>query len=361
MSNGVYPKRKIFINYRHVDHPDFVERLRDWFALRYGRDSVFMDFDTIPPFTRFADHIRKRVTECDVLVAIIGPHWLDLLTERINQEDDYVRLEIAQALQEGKLIAPICIKGARVPRLHELPPDLRPMLDYNVAHLNAGRAFLDSIDGILDALEQQMADLDGLRLITQDMQSAQSSEESGFNIRLAIESFDAAADQHEWQTALDWLERIRASGYMPRYYPIDDYEHEIRAAMAQEELEREYDVIRLMADRARKKRDGHSRIWKALQAFWDTYPDYDPDELGVEFCPEPALRPDERPRLQLEPIQNFDPAILDQLATLDTAEADALFDPDLLAEIAATAHDLDTLLKPTFEEMQADLPDELTE
>ena len=357
-----YPKRKIFINYRHVDHPDFVERLRDWFALRYGRDGVFMDFDTIPPFTRFADHIRKRVTECEVLVAIIGPNWLDLLTERVDHpEDDYVRLEIVQALQEGKLIAPICIKGARVPRLHELPPDLRPMLDYHVAHLDSGRMFLDNIEGILDALEQRMADLDGLRLITHDMQSAQSSEFSGFNIRLAIESFDAAADAHDWQTALDWLESIRASGYMPRYYPIDDYEREIHEAMLLEELEREYDVIRLMAERTRKKGDGHQRVWAALQTFWENFPDYDPDDLGLEFCPAPTVRPDERPRLQLEPIENFDPAILDQLDAVDLAEADAVLDPDLLAAIASAASDLDTMLKPTFEEMQSTLPDELTE
>lgn len=359
MNTNTYPKRKIFINYRHLDHPDFVERLRDWFALRYGRDSVFMDFDTIPPFTRFADHIRKRVTEADVLVAIIGPLWLEILTERIDHpEDDYVRLEIAQAIQEGKLIAPICIKGARVPRLHELPPDLRPMLDYNVAHLSGGRTFLDSIDGILDALEQQMADLDGLRLITHDMQSAQSSEASGFNIRLAIESFDAAADQHDWHTALDWLARIRASGYMPLYYPIDDYEREIRDSLAQEELEREYDVIRLMAERARKKRDGHHRVWKALQTFWHTHPDYDPDSLGLEFCPEPMIRPDERPRLQLEPVQDFDPAIFDHLETLDLTEADALLNPAVLAEIAATAADLH---KISFEAIESTLPDELTE
>jgi hypothetical protein len=359
MSGGTYPKRKIFINYRHIDHPDFVERLRDWFALRYGRDSVFMDFDTIPPFTRFADHIRKRVTECDVLVAVIGPLWLDLLRERIDHpEDDYVRLEIVQALQEGKLIAPICIKGARVPRSSELPPDLRPMLDYNVAHLNSGRAFLDSIENTLDALEQQMATLDGLRLITHDMQTAVLS---GVNIRLAIEQFQVAADQHDWTAALNWLEQIRASEYMPRFYPIDDYEREIREAMAQEAVERDYDIIRLMADRARKKREDRHKVWDALQTFWNAHPDYDPEELGLEFCPEPLVKPDERPRLQLEPVQDFDPSILDQLDSVDREQADAMFAPDLLAEIASAAADLDALLKPSFEDVQGLLPDELTE
>ncbi|MCA9902667.1 MAG: hypothetical protein KC547_02325 [Anaerolineae bacterium] len=40
------------------------------------------------------------------------------------------------------------------------------------------------------------------------------------------------------------------------------------------------------------------------------------------------------PRLQLEPLDNFDPALLDQLDGLNSADADALFDLDTLGEIA---------------------------
>ncbi|MCA9907588.1 MAG: hypothetical protein KC519_02990 [Anaerolineae bacterium] len=39
-------------------------------------------------------------------------------------------------------------------------------------------------------------------------------------------------------------------------------------------------------------------------------------------------------RLQLEPLDNFDPALLDQLDGMDSSDADALFDLDALAEIA---------------------------
>lgn len=31
------PGRKIFVSYRRIDHVDFVERIRDWFVMRYGR------------------------------------------------------------------------------------------------------------------------------------------------------------------------------------------------------------------------------------------------------------------------------------------------------------------------------------
>lgn len=353
MSGGTYPKRKIFINYRHHDHPDFVERIRDWFALRYGRDSVFMDFDTIPPFSRFADYIRNRVQECDVLIAIIGPRWLELLRERLDYpEDDYLRLEIVQAIHQGKPIAPICIKGASVPHPHELPPDMRAMLQYNVAYLDSGRAFLDNIEPIMDAVERQIADIEGLALITQDMQARDQ-----FNIRLAIEQFEAAADAHDWFTALDWLTKIRASEFVPRFYPLDDYEREIREAIQLEKAQHEYNIIRMMAERARKKRQDSRRVWDALLTFWESYPDYDPDSLALEFCPEPAIRPDERPRLALDPLPELDVRIFDQLDSMNMEEAEVLFDPDTLEEIAEQRVD-----NPTLDDIQGQLPlpDELT-
>jgi hypothetical protein len=42
----------------------------------------------------------------------------------------------------------------------------------------------------------------------------------------------------------------------------------------------------------------------------------------------------ELPRLQLDPIENFDPSLLDQLDALNVGDADALFDLDALGEIA---------------------------
>jgi hypothetical protein len=342
-SKNPQPKRKIFINYRRMDNPDFVERIRDWFLMRYGRDSVFMDFDTIPPFTRFADFIRSKVKECDVLVAVIGPRWLELMRERGGQQDeeDYVQTEIKLALEEGKLIAPICIKGVSVPRAQDLPPELRPMLAYNVAHLNSGRSFLDNIELIMDAVERELAGLEGLTLISHDMRSTEFATPSGFNIRLAIASFEEASEKHDWQTALDWLSRIRASGFMPRFYPIDDYEREIRDAMRLEAIERDYDVIRLMAQRTLKRREDPSRIWTALLDFWQANPGYDPDAFAAQFGPqvmagdefEPEMGETASPALIESAIEHFDDNILDGLDTINPADADGIFDLDVLASL----------------------------
>src|SRR5579862_5257707 len=90
------PQRKIFISYRRQDNAEFVERIRDWFIMKYGRANVFMDFDTIPPMVKFADYIRQSIEACDAMLVIIGPHWLKILQERLqNADEDFVRTEIS--------------------------------------------------------------------------------------------------------------------------------------------------------------------------------------------------------------------------------------------------------------------------
>lgn len=349
------PKRKIFFSYRRSDHADFVERVRDWFAWRYGRDSVFMDFDTIPPFTRFADFIRQKVAECDVLVAVIGPRWMDTLRERLSDsEDDYVRIEIRLALEEGKPIAPICIKGAQAPRRRDLPPDLQPMMDYHVAYLDAGRHFLDNIEPILDALEQQLADLDGLRLVNQEIHKV---EPAGFNLREAIANFQAAEDANDWTGALKWLDRIRKSGYMPRFYPLDDYERDIRDKQSIDKAAREYDALRHMAERAASGREDKARIWDALEDFWESYPGYDPDNLARRFDPGivrlsvaaniTSSTPDD---VKTTVQRNFDAAILDGIDSINPEALDVLFSPDALAQIAERQRVSDNTI--SFEDAQ---------
>lgn len=328
---GSLPKRKIFINYRRADNPDFVERIRDWFAWKYGRDSVFMDFDTIPPFTPFADFIREQVRECDVLVTIIGPEWLRLLRDRVEQQDeeDYVQLEIRLAIEEGKPIAPICIKKAPIPRARDLPADLRPMLDYNMAGLDSGKHFLDNIEMLMDSLEQELSRLDGLKLINQDIQQVP------FDIMTTLQRYQEAAEQGNWQRALDWLNQIRASGFAPAWYPLDDYEAEAREGLRIQEAERSYNFIRMMAERAVRGREERARVWEALEAFWEKYPGYDPDDLTGNFRPPSQAYVSDfgtsHEELVIEKYPStgiFDPAIFEQLDRVDLQAADDLFDTD---------------------------------
>ncbi|GIK62454.1 MAG: hypothetical protein BroJett018_02480 [Chloroflexota bacterium] len=153
-------KPTLFISYRRADHPDFVERIRDWFiANGYDDERVFMDLSNMPYFTDFAEFIREKVLESEVVIVIIGPQWLEHLRERAaRDETDYVRLEIAIALEQGKLVAPICIKGAKMPNGKDLQdfPDLKQITRYHAPELDAGRPFLKNIADIIGALEAEL-------------------------------------------------------------------------------------------------------------------------------------------------------------------------------------------------------------
>lgn len=148
----------IFISYRRADNPDFVEHIRTWFILRYARENVFMDFDSIPPFVKFGDYIEEKIQESHAVVIIIGPLWTKLMREKAARyEDDYVRMEVNLAIKHNKVIAPICVKGAMLPDVHNLPDDIKPLLETNVAYLNSGTHILNNIEKIMDELDIQIA------------------------------------------------------------------------------------------------------------------------------------------------------------------------------------------------------------
>jgi tetratricopeptide (TPR) repeat protein len=152
------PTRKIFISYRTADNAEFVHRIRDWLMQRYGRDHVFMDFDNLPPLSRFEDYIKARILESDAVLVIIGPDWLRLLNEKAADGDkDYVKIEVETALSlPNVIVAPVCIKNAPMPNRRDLPESLRAMCDINAARLDSGRAFYDEIARLMDAIEGLM-------------------------------------------------------------------------------------------------------------------------------------------------------------------------------------------------------------
>jgi hypothetical protein len=89
---------RIFISYRRADTPHVAGRLFDRLEARFGAGNVFMDVDSIEPGLDFAETIEEAVGSCDVLLALIGPRWVDALDERgrrrLEAADDFVALEI---------------------------------------------------------------------------------------------------------------------------------------------------------------------------------------------------------------------------------------------------------------------------
>jgi tetratricopeptide (TPR) repeat protein len=121
----------IFISYRRDDAEGYAGRIYDQLSAHLGPDKVFMDTDTITIGDSFPETIEHQLQRCDALIAVIGRRWLGICaadgTKRLDDPTDWVRHEIAIALQKNILVVPVLVGGAHLPEASELPQDIRDL------------------------------------------------------------------------------------------------------------------------------------------------------------------------------------------------------------------------------------------
>ena len=122
----------VFISYRREDSGGFAGRIYDRLTSRLGRDSVFFDVDNIPAGLDFVDILSERVGKCDALVAVIGRAWNPVGGKenrpRLDDPNDFVRVEIEAALARGIRVIPVLVDGAAMPRAEDLPECLKKLV-----------------------------------------------------------------------------------------------------------------------------------------------------------------------------------------------------------------------------------------
>ena len=154
---GSLKGRKIFICYRRDGTADFAGRVHDRLERDLGRDLVFMDVDSIPLGANFVKALQEAVGKCDVLLAVIGRGWPDALDEdsqrRLDDPNDFVRIEIAAALQRDIPVIPILMEGAKVPKARQLPDDLRELAIRNGMEVRH-TAFGKDMERLVEELKQ---------------------------------------------------------------------------------------------------------------------------------------------------------------------------------------------------------------
>src|ERR1700733_7530122 len=146
----------IFINYRRDDAPGVAGRLFDHLALKFSRRTLFMDVDAMKPGMDFAEQLDSQVSQCRVLLAVIGPRWFDAKDQgghrRLDSDKDYVRIELASALKRAIPVIPVLVDGAVMPPEDSLSDDLKPLARRHALELRHTRFDADA-DAIVHALE----------------------------------------------------------------------------------------------------------------------------------------------------------------------------------------------------------------
>ena len=115
----------IFLAYRREDSPGWAGRVYDRIANSLGPRSVFFDVNSIEPGLDFVEVLAEQVSLCDALVAIIGRNWVWAADKdnrrRLDDPNDFVRLEIEAALARHVPVIPVLVDGATMPGTDELP------------------------------------------------------------------------------------------------------------------------------------------------------------------------------------------------------------------------------------------------
>jgi TIR domain/VHL beta domain len=147
----------IFISYRREDAEGQAGRLFQALSEHFGKDSVFMDVTGIQPGRDFRKVIDSNVASCGALLAVIGKGWLDAKDEngkrRIEDPQDFVRLETISALKRDIPVIPVLVRGAAMPRAEQLPSEMEELAFRNGVELTHARWDSDVIV-LIKALEQ---------------------------------------------------------------------------------------------------------------------------------------------------------------------------------------------------------------
>ena len=147
---------KIFISYRRADSMDVTGRIYDRLREQFGKSAIFKDVDSIPPGVDFREHLEKAVGKCKVFLVVIGDQWLEAKDakrrNRLQNPDDFVRIEIEAALKRNIPIIPLLVRGASIPAEAKLPPSLRKLVYRNGISIRSDPDFHGDMDRLIEAI-----------------------------------------------------------------------------------------------------------------------------------------------------------------------------------------------------------------
>jgi TIR domain-containing protein len=206
---------RVFMSYRRADDRHFVGRLHDQLCSAFGDEAVFRDIDSIKVGTNFRNVILRTLNEVDAVVAVIGPQW-NRAAQADGDDLDYVFLELAEALRQGKPVVPALVEDTAMPRAELLPEEIRPLTGIHAVSVRADPLFRHDCARLVEAVQELVA-ADRARIAGERLAAAE-----------AVRQAEAAQRERERRA-----EELRAEEREARLRIT-----ELEEAAAQRELER---------------------------------------------------------------------------------------------------------------------------
>ena len=151
----------IFISYRRADSAGFAGRIFDRLSTAFGERNVFMDVDSIQPGQDFVSILHKRLAAMQAMLVVIDALWLTIADlsgrRRLDDPDDFVRLEIATALRQGIIVIPVLVGLGILPSASDLPEDLRE-LSHRQGRSLRHESFGRDVDALITSIREQIVE-----------------------------------------------------------------------------------------------------------------------------------------------------------------------------------------------------------
>jgi TIR domain len=150
---------EIFISYRREENRWSAKALHRRLTRDFDSDQIFIDLDSIGPGDDFVQTIKTAVEKCDVLTALIGKNWLqkdENGNRRLDNPEDFVRMEIATALRREIRVIPVLVDDALMPRSTDLPDDLKTLARRNALRITLVTSFEADCQRLVAAIRQAL-------------------------------------------------------------------------------------------------------------------------------------------------------------------------------------------------------------
>jgi predicted ATPase/DNA-binding SARP family transcriptional activator len=148
-----YSVVQIFVSYRRSDSQAETGRLCDYLLDEFDKDSIFHDVDSIPLGKDFRQVIAESIRNVDVVLVIIGRGWV---SKRLADAADFVRLEVAEALRQKKVVVPILLDNTKMPSAIGLPAEIADIAYLNAARLRGDPDFRSDVAKLLRHLRNML-------------------------------------------------------------------------------------------------------------------------------------------------------------------------------------------------------------
>jgi hypothetical protein len=149
---------RIFISYRRQDSATMTGRIYDKLETALGSNRVFRDIDDISAGEDFRAKLAKEIDKSDILLVIIGPKWEGITdnngNRRLDDPNDFVRLEVEAGLKRtDKIVIPVLVENAAMPKPESLPESLRELCYRNAVNVRQDPDFHRDLQKLINEIQ----------------------------------------------------------------------------------------------------------------------------------------------------------------------------------------------------------------